>query len=95
MNRNVYFGLFCILFFVSFIGGCNNLSDKEKQYLHEVETFRKDRKAFLVKNYNTTHNDSFDLLNKIEYFEVDTNYIFKSKIYRYSEEPNLEIYKSD
>ncbi len=65
----------------------------QQKYIASIEKMRKEKDDYMKNNpdspFNADSNAVFHLLN---YYPVDPNFVFKSKLYRYEKQDTVDVY---
>jgi uncharacterized protein (DUF1684 family) len=85
----------CPLFiFVIFVSSCGkDYSPKQKQYIAGIEKIRKEKNQEMKSDTSSPFNiDSAAQFHDLNYFTVDPNFVFKSKLFKYLTQDTITIY---
>ena len=83
----------CVLFIILFLVGCGkNYTPEQKAYIAKIEKEREEKNEFMKNSpyspFNTGYKVEFYELN---YFDVDPDFLFKSKLYQYSPKDTVTV----
>jgi len=87
--------LICVLsFFVSVLNGCGkNYSSEGKKYIAKIEQERKEQNDWMKNNPSSPFNFKGKVeFHDLNYFDINPDFIFKSKLYEFSSKDTIIIY---
>ncbi len=81
-----------ILFIV--LAGCGkNLTPEQKEYIFRIEELRKEKNEWMKNNPNSPFNFKGKVIfHNLNYFDVDPDFVFKSKLYEYELKDTITIF---
>lgn len=87
--------IFIIIFSISiFYFSCGrNYSKQEKEYISEIENFRKGKDDYMKNDKSSPFNsDSNAHFENLKYYDVNPNYVFKSKLFLYDKKDTVKVF---
>lgn len=81
-------------FLMLFLISCGkSYSPGQKKYIAEIETFRKQKNLQFLKDPNSPFNqDPKAVFHPLNYYDVNPDFVFKSKLIEYSKKDTITIY---
>jgi len=91
--RSVRVGTFSILFLALIITGCGrNYTADEKIYIARIEKERENKNEWMKNDESSPFNRKGKIeFHNLNYFDVDPDFIFKSKLYPYSPKDTVTV----
>lgn len=82
-----------ILVLIYFISSKKNYSPEQRKYIELIQSQRKDKDDFMKKNPESPFNqDKNAVFHPLKYYEVDPDFVFKSKLYKYAAMDTIKIF---
>ncbi len=83
-----------VLFFLFLITGCGkSYSPEQKEYISKIEKSRKEKNEWMKNDPNSPFNFKGKVeFHDLKYFDVDPDFIFKSKLYEYEPKDTITIF---
>ncbi|HKI79817.1 MAG TPA: DUF1684 domain-containing protein [Ignavibacteriaceae bacterium] len=91
MNNKIIILLMMILSVTLFSCG-NNYSPDQKKYIGEIEKVRAEKNDFMKNNLSSPFNQDTEAeFHPLKYYDVNPNFIFKSKIFPFAEKDTVKV----
>ncbi len=92
--NNFLKGIFILFIITITLNACGIEDTPEQQkYISSIEKMRKEKDDYTKNNPNSPFNyDSNAVFHPLNYFAIDPNFVFKSKLLRYEKQDTIEIY---
>jgi uncharacterized protein (DUF1684 family) len=83
-----------VLLFLVAVAGCGkNYSPEQKAYISKIEEQRAEKNEWMKNNPNSPFNFKGKVeFHELKYFDVDPDFIFKSKLYEYDSKDTVIIF---
>lgn len=83
-----------VLFLLFSITGCvKNYSPEQKEYISKIEKSRKEKNEWMKNDPNSPFNFKGKVeFHDLKYFDVDPDFVFKSRLYEYEPKDTLTIF---
>jgi len=83
-----------LLFISLFILGCGkNYTPEQEKYIAQIEQYRKEKNEWMKKNPTSPFNYKGKVeFHDLNYFDVDPDFVFKSKLFEYEPKDTVTIY---
>lgn len=87
-------GVLRILLFFVFAAGCGkNLTPEQKEYVSKIEESRNEKNSWMKNDSNSPFNYKGKVeFHNLNYFDVDPDFLFKSKLYEYEPKDTITIF---
>ncbi len=97
IKKNVMFVIGGLILFLSFsvlLNSCGiEYTPEQQKYISSIEKMRKDKDEYMKNNTSSPFNvDSNAVFHRLNYYPVDPNFVFKSKLFRYEKQDTVDIY---
>ena len=91
---NSIMSLILLFTFVTILSSCGiEYTPEQQKYISSIEKMRQEKDDFMKNNKRSPFNiDSNAVFHNLNYYPVDPNYVFKSKLYKYAEQDTIEIF---
>ncbi len=83
-----------ILFLIILLYGCGtDYTPEQKSYIAEIENIRKEKNEWMKNDPNSPFNYKGKIeFHDLKYFDIDPNFVFKSKLYEYEPKDTITIF---
>ena len=83
-----------IVLIVVMLSSCGiEYTPEQQEYISSIEKMRKEKDGYMKNNPDSPFNiDSNAVFHSLNYYPVDPNYVFKSKLFRYTKQDTIDIY---
>jgi len=93
-NVKIYIILILIFLAPVILNSCSkDPSPRNNNYISEVENFRKEKDDYMKNDPGSPFNqDSLVQFHPLKYYKVNTDFVFKSKLYEYAQKDTVKIF---
>lgn len=83
-----------VLFLIVLLYGCgSDFTPEQKVYIAEIENIRKEKNEWMRNDPNSPFNYKGKIeFHDLKYFDIDPNFVFKSKLYEYEPKDTITIF---
>ncbi len=83
----------CVLFIILFFVGCRkNYTPEQKAYIAKIEKEREAKNEWMKNDSSSPFNKKDKIeFHDLNYFDVDSDFVFKSKLYPYSPKDTITV----
>lgn len=82
----------CVLFILFFVGCGKNYTPEQKAYIAKIEKAREEKNEFMKNNSYSPFNTGYKVeFSDLDYFDVDPEFVFKSKLIEYQHKDTITI----
>lgn len=83
-----------VLFLLILLYGCgSDFTPEQKAYIAEIENIRKEKNEWMKNDPNSPFNYKGKIeFHDLKYFDIDPNFVFKSKLYEYEPKDTITIF---
>lgn len=94
IDKTIRITIVHILVFALFLAGCGkNYTPEQKEYIAKIESERDEKNNWMQNDPSSPFNNKGKIkFHELKYFDVDPDFVFKSKLYEHAPKDTVTIY---